>query len=630
MKTKLLVALLFLSAHCFANSDLLFSPNGIAEVHLTLPPGMTLDDIQKDVDSFIHMEIKNSTTSTYSPTELYSGEIIIEGRGNSSWGNPKKPYNIDLIDEFGEDKETPLLGMGKHHKWCLIAFYSDKSLMRIPLAHYLGQNMSNISWTPHLHYVELYVNGEYRGLYGLCEKIDRDKNRINLPKLTDAPEDQVEPNVSGGYIIEVTPNDRVKPGEKSFSMKHCSYSRFTFTYPKNKNVTDPQIEWIKNYVHKFEDALYGDNFKDENQGYRKYIDEDTFIDWYILNEFSLNCDASMYASVYFQKDRNGKLCASAPWDFDLAFGNYHNECQNDDIFRIKYHPWWNRLFEDERFRAKVRDRYDELMPLLNKIPHILKANLEALEANGCVQRNFQKWNILGKYVWPNVEPYPTSHFGEVVRLTEWIDSRKNWMYINLGISSTERGQRMRVTRPTIRTMDPDRFMNKQSSDIYLMAGYSTSFNPPSYQKYTYTLMRNNSQISSSTNSAYEIKKDGEYYVEMKDKNGYESLSSYPITFGEKMTYHYLTESTPSNIDNPSANIQLVEVYPNPVSEILYINYPNKKEIINIQLVGINGLAVENINTDLCQVNVSHLPNGLYLLLLNTKSGLHSKKIIISH
>ncbi|MDR0799548.1 MAG: CotH kinase family protein [Dysgonamonadaceae bacterium] len=612
MNNRLILSLFFFSLFsvCFAdNEDLLFSPKGVAIVKITLPNGMGASDIQKDVDTKAFMEIENSDNSSYDLSELYSGDILIEGRGNSTWDFPKKPYNIDLITDSEEDNPSPLLGMPAHHKWCLIAYYADKSLMRIPLAYYLGSQLSGLPYTARLVYVEVYINGIYRGLYSLCEKIARDKNRVDIKKL-----DAESENLSGGYILEIIPNVRLQSGDKRFTMKKSSYTSMIFTYPKNKNVTDEQIAWIKSYINEFEDVLYGTNFKDPVNGFRKYIDENSFIDWFILNELSQNCDAAMYASVFLHKDRDGKLFMSSPWDFDIAFGNYESECRYDYGFRIRNAYWWSRLFADEQFAKKMQERYDELMPLLNKIPIILKTNAEFLEQTGCVDRNFAQWPILGQYVWPNVFPYPTSFRGEVQRFVEWTASRQSWLYINFPADDSERERRFKSTRPIIRVMEPEIFMQGLGVEVKAL------------KTYTHIWIYNNVEENINNNESYAIKKKGKYYLQFRDNKGNKSLYSYPVSLGEKSNYDYL------NITTPAVSSLSIQIYPNPVRDWLFIHYPSSKSEIHIRLMDLNGRVIkQSVSSDeSLEWDLSSTANGVYILQVQSNSEICNQKIIISH
>ena len=658
MKNKLPIILfaIFLTTNICAsdeNENLLFSPKGIAKVHITLPEGKTIDDVNREEDMSALMEIQNSENSSYDTNQLYNGEIIIKGRGNSTWAgevrpwdagrkepdipiikpfNHKRSYSIDLVDKSGNDNESPLLDMPEHHKWTLITFFSDKSLMRIPLAYHLGRMMDGFNYSPLIRYVELYVNGDYRGVYGLCEKIERDKNRVDIKKLTTDNVDQLEPRISGGYIIEGTPLDRIDPAlrNKSFatSIKNV---RFTFTYPKTKNVTEKQINWITDYMNQFEAALYGNSFRDPQRGYLKYIDEKSLIDWYIIQEFAKNIDAKdLFGSAYIYKDRGSKLFLGPIWDFDIAFGNIdYQECYNEDEFRLKRSKWFDRLFQDPNFANKVRDRYDELMPLFDQIPAILKANQKFLEETGCVERNFDTFPILGMYIWPNYAPLPTSHHGEVQRLIEWTESRKVWLYINMGTTEAECTERLKNSRPIIRIMDPEKFKNQKSSEVRVMRGYGTNYMKDRNFSYTWT---HNESETNRNSEKYIFNKEGKHYVQLVDNKGNRSLPSFPVAWGEDPTYYPEKENT--SIENPNEND--VFLFSNLVTNYLTIN---SSKFINSELI----IRIFNANGSLSkefkrntktgsnhfELNVSDLENGMYLLQITDNSSIINKKFIIS-
>lgn len=206
-----------------------YSINGLPAIYIDLQqPG---DVVTKEEKLTATMRIENAYGSDYNEQQLYNGLVKISGRGNSTWGMPKKPYNIDLIDEEGEDNPATLLGMPADEEWALIANYSDKSLQRIPLAYYMG-NAFGMEYSPRTRYVEVYLNNQYLGLYCLSEKIKKGDGRVDIKKLSDKASDQTEPNITGGYIVEVTPFGRIEPDEKYVTSKlNISY---VFKYPQEK------------------------------------------------------------------------------------------------------------------------------------------------------------------------------------------------------------------------------------------------------------------------------------------------------------------------------------------------------------------------------------------------------------
>jgi hypothetical protein len=621
IKTALLGMLAFCSIFAFAqDKELLFSPEGIAEIHITLADGKQIGDIknEKANDDYAgkikgSMTVKNSAFSTYSSGEFYTGKILIDGRGNTSWHHDKRPYNIDLVaDDWETENPAVLLGMPEGDEWCLLAFWMDRSLMRIPLASYLGQYLDGMMWTPRTRYVEVWINNDYRGLYLLSEKVQRSDNRINIKKLNAESTD-----LSGGYILEATPEDghKSKPIEMASQFKTSREGiNFIFKYPKPKNITQEQRSWIWDYMNEFENILGGGNYKDPDAGYRKYINEDSFIDWTILHELSKGCDNLFHASVFVHKDRNGKLNMSAPWDFDLSFGN--SGIYTEDGNWVRTHRWFGRLYQDERYAKKFNDRYDEMMSLFEKIPDILRANYRQLEESGALDREFDRFpKILIEFVSDgDGRRTPTTYKGHLQFLSEWTISRNNWVYISLGLTNEEKGERMKKTKPIIRVMDPEGMEKDNSFEVRVMKSNSDN------NKYTYSW---NGSTTFNTTASRQISHDGKYWVQIKDEWGNVSLTSDTLYVG--------VEAPPTGIHSFDKEFFTCN---NPVKDRLDINYlaTNNFNLL-IQLFDIKGVLMKKSNTSVSpgnnriQMNTSGLAQGIYIVHLYTEKGMISKKII---
>ena len=611
----------FLSAQ---QNDLLFSPKGIAEIHITLSNGKKIDNIKnKKYDSDYvgklegTMRVSNSASSEYSAGDLYEGKILIEGRGNTTWGVPKKPYNIDLVMEDGNANPSRMLGMPEADEWALLAFWHDRSLMRIPLAMYLGQQMYGIFWTARLRYVELWINDDYRGLYCLSEKVQRQDNRIKIKKLTDAAEDQIAPRVSGGYILEASTPDKLNEQEKAVQFKTSTDINFSFKYPKAKNVTPSQRQWIIDYLNEFESVLWDDGkFKDPVNGFRKYVDIPSFIDWTILHELSKGCDNLFHASVFVHKDREGKLNMSAPWDFDLSFGNSDIYSENGNW--VRDHRWFYRLYRDENYAKQYNNRYEELGYLFEKVPEILQANYNQLEESGAIDREIKKWpQILSEYSSKDGLATAKNYKTHVQYLSEWFQSRNTWCYIALGLNNQEKGDRMKTIRPIIRILDPESMETGASFTVKVMKSDDNN------NKYTYSW---NDEAFNNASSRRILQK-GKYWVKIKDEWGNISLTSDTLYFGVErpvVTSVVAESMTPFFICN------------NPVSDFLYINYLSSKEFnISFQLFDINGNTVMqkiisvHSGYNQIQISVSNLESGIYVMRLNTEKGIVSRKIIVT-
>ncbi|MEC7863825.1 MAG: CotH kinase family protein [Bacteroidota bacterium] len=374
------------------------------------------------------------------PYNDYNGKISIEYRGSSSQSFPKKPYALETQDSIGNNNNISLLGMPVENDWILYAPYSDKALMRNFLTFDLGRKMGNYS--PRTVYCELVVNGDYRGIYVLMEKIKRDTDRVDIARL-DA-DDLAGDSLTGGYIVKIDRSAAAGSGgywTSAFSTFGGNQSNIQYYYPKYIDILPQQEEYIKGYVDSFELALNGPNFADTSIGYAKYIDVNSFIDLYIINELSKNIDGYRL-STYMYKDRDdngGKLTMGPFWDYNLAFGNadycdggitsgweVDGGCGGNNPF------WFERLLDDTTYQNKLKCRWEYLRArsfhqdsLFNFIDSM------ALYLNDAQQRNFQKWNILGNYVWPNYYVGNT-YQDELNFFKTWIVDRSIWIDNNLG------------------------------------------------------------------------------------------------------------------------------------------------------------------------------------------------------
>lgn len=289
--------------------------------------------------------------------------------------------------------------------------------------------------------------------------------------------------------------------------------------PKKKNVTNEQIAWFGQYINTVESVLYGVNFKDPVKGYRQYLDVDSFVDWYLINDFAKNPDATFFASVFLYKDRNGKLKMGPLWDFDIAFGNidFNPAVNEENGFWVMRGAWFNRLVQDDFFRQKVSDRFDQLKSLFDSIPKQIATVAEKLKSTGAIDRNFQKWPILGSYVWPNYPPFPGNYDGEIRRLTDWFKERQDWLNIYLPLSKADQCERLKNTKPHISITDTDEFETGADTRIKTTNGYARYF-------------WNNEEGNVNTISMNAGKK---YWVQVEDDAGCKSLVSDTLYFIKK-------------------------------------------------------------------------------------------------
>jgi hypothetical protein len=343
-------------------------------------------------------------------------------------------------------------------------------------------------YAPRARYVELFIRGsprvdgqtsrerdgaarmtnevtwaDYAGIYIVLEKVKRGKERVNIAKLD--PEDALEPEVTGGYIFK---KDRLNPGEKGF---HTTQGlKLAFEEPKERDITPAQRQYLTNFVNKFERVLFSADFRgtrlssaaagetatdaaaedsrapglgstgrvenprsdEEETGYGKYIEVDSFIDFHWLVEVARNVDGYWF-SQYYHKDRGGKLKMGPTWDWDMTFGNARfNEAHLTSGWRWPLargpgYRWYKRLFQDPDFLQRYIDRWSELRTNVLATSNVL-ARVDALagQVREAQARNYKRWPTLGKRVHPNYFVGQT-YEEEVNWLKDWIKGRLDWI-----------------------------------------------------------------------------------------------------------------------------------------------------------------------------------------------------------
>jgi len=347
----------------------------------------------------------------------------IKGHGNSTWGMPKQPYRLKF------EEEHKVLGMPANRDWVLLANYSDKSLLRNATAMRTSEILE-MSWTPRYRSIEVYIDGSYRGVYTIFEAKEVTKNKVNI---------NVE---AGDYYLEI---EQTTDEPCHFMTSKCGVP-IQFKDPQYPS--DAERVRIANYFNEFEEVLYGDDFSDKTNGYAKYIDVESFINNYIIEELAKDIDGNVRKSSFLTLEHDtNKIKFYNVWDFDLCYGNanYFPSGQDGDngdpngprgwwikdynTGSVKYGKgWYYRLFKDAAFVAKVKARWVEVYPALYDVPK--EIDIWAAELGESPAANFDKWQILDQQVWPNVK-VTGSYQGEIDYLKLFYSQRLNWMNTNL-------------------------------------------------------------------------------------------------------------------------------------------------------------------------------------------------------
>ncbi len=373
------------------------------------------------------------------PFNHYDNKIGIEIRGASSQMFPKKQFGLETRDAQGEDLDVSLLGLPEESDWILSASYSDKTLMRNVLAYKLANDLGH--YASRTRYCEVVLNGDYHGVYILMEKIKRDKNRVNITKMNTT--DVAGEAVTGGYIFKI--DKLAGSSTQGWYSAHKPYAGawqqiyYQYDYPDQDEIVPAQKTYLQNYVRAFEDLMARPDYADPQNGYAQVLDVASFVDYFIIEEVARNVDGYRL-SAFMHKDRdskNPKLKMGPLWDFDLAFGNadYYEGAKiagwqvdfqvQSDAFPLPF--WWQKLMQDSNFVNALKARWEELRKEVITVPR-LYAYIDSVAnyIDEAQARNFQRWPILGTYVWPNAYIGQT-YSDELSYFKNWLQMRIAWM-----------------------------------------------------------------------------------------------------------------------------------------------------------------------------------------------------------
>jgi hypothetical protein len=409
--------------------------------------GQTIETDQK-INALMDIKYNGFGNMTHlnDPSNIYSGHIGIEVRGASSAGYPQKPFNIETRTATGANNNVSLLGMPAENDWVLLSNYNDRSLIRNTLAYKLFGEMNHYSVKTRL--CEVLIDSAYRGIYVFGEKIKRDNNRLNIANLT--TNDNSGDAVTGGYILEQNYWDANNSFLSNYSpIDHLSFDiHFVYKEPSPDSITTAQKAYIAAFFDSLEFALYSTNFYDTALGYRKYLDTESFIDYFLINELSRSNDG-FKKSVYFYKDKysnGGKLKAGPVWDFDWAWKNMYgcsifenldgsgwahhiNDCPTDN-YSCGYYI---RLLQDTTFNIELQCRYKELRASILDTGYIFSYidSIRTLVQDAQI-RHFKKWPLLGvSGQAPEIGAIASTYNAELDTLKNWIWLRLQWLDANI-------------------------------------------------------------------------------------------------------------------------------------------------------------------------------------------------------
>lgn len=355
----------------------------------------------------------------------YNGRIEIEVRGSSSQSLSKKQYGMTtLMADNSSNNNVSLLGMPREHDWVLNGLAFDASLIRDYISYSLSRSIGE--YAPRTVYCEVVINGNYRGLYMLQEKIKADENRVNIHKIESG--DNVLPALTGGYIIKADKITSEDPSAWRMATYLGTFTDFVHEFPDPEDITNQQHNYIQGV---FNGLASRANSAVVSNGFPSVIDVPSFIDFMLLNELAANVDAYQF-STFFHTDRNGKLRAGPLWDLNLTYGNdltfwglnrsFTNTWQFDNGDNVGPR-FWKDLFNNATFRCYLSRRFNELTQVGQPF------NLTSLETRideavtliaEALPREQARWGTA------------TDHSTQITNMKSWLATRLTWMQSNLG------------------------------------------------------------------------------------------------------------------------------------------------------------------------------------------------------
>ena len=295
----------------------------------------------------------------------------LKGRGNSTWSQEKRPYLLKL------SSEGDLLGMGSGKKWVLLANAYDETNLNNKLVFDLASQVG-FSWSPDCEYVDLYLNGEYSGLYLLAEKIEVHADRLNID------------SDYGDFLCKV---DLPNKGDSLQYSFESGMGRIIEICDED-SLADENIERISGLVNRMEEEFCAEIDLTSSD----VMDLDSWVRRYLIDEISGNIDSDLTSSYFYYSA--GKFFAGPIWDYDMAFGNhYRNQEARSFIAKNAYKrrtqpsPYYSHLYSNESFYQRMVEIYrTEFLPILQKmISHDIDAQIQSISV--AARMNSIRWQL---------------------------------------------------------------------------------------------------------------------------------------------------------------------------------------------------------------------------------------------
>lgn len=355
--------------------------------------------------------------------------IRIHLHGYSSRDFDKPNYTLKLLLDNGEENDLPLLGMSAHHDWILHGPFLDKTLLQ----NYMWYNIAGeiMSYAPNVRFCELMLNGEYQGVYLLTERVSNGKRGGRLP--LSAKKHQ---SMFSGYLLRLDrgANNAIQDVDTFTHYTYRAKNTINIEYPGLKNLTKEGRDAITKDFSKFEKALYSYDFANPIYGYPAYIDVDSFVDYFLINELTCNYDAGSL-STYIYKAIDGKFYMCV-WDFNNACDHYQEQSMVEpQRFEMQRKLWFEMLVKDPKFTDRLIKRYRQLRKNVFSDAYLDQYIDDVVDYLGpAIGRNNEKWGYSFSHSYDRLLPAdrnPRSYEEAIQDTKDFLHQRTAWMDDNI-------------------------------------------------------------------------------------------------------------------------------------------------------------------------------------------------------
>jgi len=380
--------------------------NGLPVIEIETENGAEITSKEDYLSMTFALTDPDNPSNNISKTDM---KDLIRGRGHDSWTNPnakKKSYRIKF------DKKTSLFGLEAAKSWVLLAQYRDATLLYNVIAFELGNRFA-FPFNHSFHFVELYLNGEYKGNYLLTEQNQVNPGRVDIDENT-------------GWLVEIDGYYDKEPKFRTINYRLPVMIKSPEIEPYD--ISNPAYNFVRNDLNVLTNSVASANFPES--GYRNLINMDTFIDFLIITEICDNKEIETPMSTFMYKDKCGLINMGPLWDFDCGYGyNYSYVHYLSPETRTPMNIFFEKLFEDPIFLAKYKKRWNEKYADILSMTYFMDEMARKLEKSA--EQNFQTWWYRTYPPWTNTHPFEPNDFLNSISLL------KNWYQAHVSYLNTE-------------------------------------------------------------------------------------------------------------------------------------------------------------------------------------------------